>query len=466
MTRQAKIQNQQTGFIMPVLLFTIVFIMIMLGFVTSFALNTNNLASTEAYKINAQMAADAGLDIGINELNIAPGWTGTGGPVDLLNTGDIRTSYEVTVIPGATDEQKIISVTAKTFAPASSTDAKATRRYELDLQAVTSGGTGPSSVVTGVGGLVLSNNAKITGGDVVVNGFINMGNNSQIGTQSNSVNVRVAHQLCPQPPDATYPQLCGAGNGQPITIGSNAKIYATVHANNQTNGAGMFNPGLITGQPVTPITLPQYDRSSHPVDTTKNATDPDINCPNNSTRSWPANVKIVGNITFGNNCRITINGNVWITGNVNTGNNGEFIIANSLGTTRPVMMVDGASGFVLGNNGKVTPNSSGTGMEVRTFWSHSSSGCSPNCVNLTGVGLANSQNVVTINLANNGNAANSIFMAEWSRAKVANNGALGAISGQSIELSNNAVINFTASVPGSDNRTQTWVKRGYMRVYD
>lgn len=459
-------QRREQGFVMPILLFTVTLIVVLIAAVAGLSLTTFNLAARERFKVNAQLTADAGLDIGINELNLDPDWTGTGGPVDLLNTGDIRTSYEVTVIPGATDEQKIISVTAKTFAPASSTDAKVTRRYELDLQAVTSGGTGPSSVVTGVGGLALSNNAKITGGDVVVNGFIDMGNNSQIGTQSNSVNVRVAHQLCPQPPDATYPQLCGGGNGQPITIGNNGKIYATVHANNQTDGSDMFNPGLIAGQPVTPTTLLQYDRSSHPVAITKNATDSDIKCPSNGTKSWPANVKIIGNVTFGNNCKITINGNVWITGNVDTGNNGEFIIADSLGTARPVMMVDGASGFVLGNNGKITPNSSGTGMEVRTFWSHSSSGCSPDCVNLTGPGLANSQNIVTINLTNNGNAANSIFMAEWSRAKVSNNGALGAISGQSIELGNNAVINFTASVPGSDNRTQTWVKRGYMRVYD
>jgi hypothetical protein len=127
-------------------------------------------------------------------------------------------------------------------------------------------------------------------------------------------------------------------------------------------------------------------------------------------------------------------------------------------------MIDGQSGFTLQNNGKITPNASGTGAEVHTFWSNS--GCSPNCTSLTGTGLYNSQSVRTIDLGNNGTASNSVFIAEWTLAHVSNNGALGAIGGQTIELDNQAVINFTASVPGSDNRITTWVKRGYMRVFN
>jgi hypothetical protein len=335
----------------------------------------------------------------------------------------------------------------------------------LDIEAVTSGGTGPSSVVSGVGGLALNNNAKISGGDVVVNGKISMSNNSQIGLSTNPVNVRVAHQSCPQPADSTYPQLCGSGNGQPISMNNNSKIYGDVRANNQTNGSNMFSPGLTVGNTVTPATLPTFNRDSFTVATTKNATDSGIACPNNNgTVTWPANVKITGNINMGNNCTINITGNVWITGNLTTGNQGKIKVSDTLGTTRPIFMVDGSNGFTLQNNGKVVPNSSGTGIELRTFWSNSS--CSPDCPNVTGPSLANSQNVVTIDLGNNGDAQNSVFIAQWSRVRVSNNGILGAISGQSIELGNQAVINFTTSVPGSDNRITTWVKRGYMRVYD
>lgn len=465
MHRVSEHKTNQNGFIMPVLLFTVIFIMMLLTYVISFSLNTHSLASRESYKVNAQLAADAGLDVGINELNIDPNWTGSGGEIDLLDTPNLRTTYETVVLDGESDDRKILSVTARAYSPSTAATPKVTRKYELDLQAVTSG-VGPSSVVTGVGGLVLSNNAKITGGDVVVNGFATVGNNSQIGTQTNPVNVRVAHQICPQPADATYPQVCGPGNGEPITIVGNGAIYGTVHATNQTTATRMFNPGLIVGQSPDPIELPVYDRSSHPVAITKNATDSDISCTNNATKTWPANVKIIGNISMANNCKINITGNVWITGNLDTGNNGEIIVANTLGTNTPVIMVDGSNGFSFGNNGKISPNSSGTGVELRTFWSHASSGCSPDCTSLTGVALANSQNEVTIDLSNNGNAANSVFLAQWSRVRVSNNGALGAVSGQSIELGNNAIINFTSSVPGSDNLTQTWVQRGYMRVFN
>jgi len=99
-----------------------------------------------------------------------------------------------------------------------------------------------------------------------------------------------------------------------------------------------------------------------------------------------------------------------------------------------------------------------------TFWSAAS--CSPDCNNVTGTDLYTSQNTQTINLSNNGAAPASVLYAYWSKASVSNNGALGAIAGQTVQLSNNAVINFTTSVPGSDNRVTTWVKRGYMRVYN
>jgi hypothetical protein len=68
-------------------------------------------------------------------------------------------------------------------------------------------------------------------------------------------------------------------------------------------------------------------------------------------------------------------------------------------------------------------------------------------------------------LSNNTNASGTVFRTLWSKASVSNNGALGAVAGQTIQLGNNAVINFTASIGGSDNLTTTWVKRGYLRVF-
>lgn len=460
-----KTRLHQNGYIMPVLLFTIVFLVTLLAIIGSLSLGTYNLATRQAYKVNAQLTADAGLDVALNELNLDADWAGTVGEITLLNTTNQRTTYEVEVLAGVTADKRVIAVTARTYSPASDVTPKITRKYQVDIQAVTSG-TNISSVVTGVGGLIMNGNAKITGGDVIVNGAVTMSNQAQIGTQTNSVNLRVAYASCPQPADATFPQLCGGGYTDPITMGINSRIYADVQANNQVTSSGMFNPGLTASSGVPISTLSAYDRSLHSGATVYAATDIAVACANNNgSVTWPANIKIVGDLNMKNNCTITITGNVWITGNFETGVNGTIVVDDSLGTTRPIFMIDGVEGFELENNGEVVPNTDGTGIELRTFWSADAT-CSPDCTDVTGVDLANSQNITTLHLNSNANAPNSIFISQWSRVAVANNGALGAVSGQSIELRNGAIINFTASVPDSSNLTQTWVKRGYMRVFN
>lgn len=465
-------KKEEKGFIVASILISFFMITTIAVAVLSLSVSNNQTANSESNRVNAQFAADAGLDIGIQALNANSNWAGVG-ETTLYQDTKIKTTYQVTVLNGATSDKKTLKATSRVYSPATSTTPKVTRIYNLDVQAVTSG-IGMTSVVSGVGGLFLNNNARITGGDVVVNGTISMNNNAQIGLSTTDyinhpeqvVNVRVAHMNCPNPVTSAYPRVCGTGeNGQPISTSNNSKIYANVQATNQTTSTNMLNPGLIPNQTVAPATLPTYDRTTHPVSITKNATDSGIACPNNNGNiTWPANVKIIGNVNMGNNCTITLSGNVWITGNLNTGNQGVIKIADSMGATRPVVMVDGSTGFTFANNGKVLPNASGTGLELRTFWSNDT--CSPSCTNVTGSALANSQNVVTIDLGNNGNAANSVFIAQWSRVRISNNGSLGAVSGQSIELSNQAVINFTTSVPGSDNLNKTWVKRGYLRVFN
>jgi hypothetical protein len=462
-------QDNQSGFILPLLVITGVAVILMITAISSASLTNNNIASRGSYSINAQLAADAGLDDAISKMNTVSGWSGTSGQVTLLNdtTRNVKTTYEVTST--ATDStHKTLTVTARTFSPTTASTPKVTRKYDMDIQAVTSG-TGPSSVSSGVGGLILNANAKISGGDVVVNGKITMNNNSQIGLSTNAVNVRAAHQSCPIPATSAYPQVCGPGNGQPINMDTNAKIYANVQATNQTTGTNMSNPGLIAGSHFDPITLPSFDRTTFK--NTVNASGQTMTAAQASTCSggvadWPANVKITGgNVATPNNCKVKINGNVWITsGSLVPGNNSQLAVQNGLGATMPDIVVDGSGGITLSNNATVTPNASGTGVEFLTFWSAAS--CSPDCSSVTGTDLYNSQGVQTINLDNNGSAPASVLYAYWSKVTVSNNGAIGAVAGQTVQLGNNAVINFTSSVPGSDNRVVTWVKRGYMRVYN
>jgi Tfp pilus assembly protein PilX len=464
-----KKNNQEGGFILPLLLITGIAIVLMIAAISSETLTNYRVAAHGNYAAHAQLAADAGLDDAISKINTVANWTGTGGDITLLNdsTHKIKTTYSVVVNNGASDTLKTLVVTAKTFFPDTASTPKVTREYAVDIEAVTTG-AGPSSVVTGVGGLILDGNAKVTGGDVVVDGTITANNGSQIGLSTNPVNVRVANQSCPIPANSTYPQVCGSGNPQPISLNNNSLIYGNVQATNQTTGTNMLNPGLIAGSHFDPVPLTVFDRTTFK--NTINASGQTMtgaaasNCPNGGSVTWPANVKITGDVSIQNKCNININGNVWITGSVNIQNNANIAVQNSVGSTTPDIVVDGSSCFVIVNKGSITQNSSGTSLEVLTFWSAAS--CSPDCSSVTGTDLYTSQNTLTLDLSNTGSAPGAVLYAYWSKVRLSNNGSLGAVSGQTVELGNNAVINFSSSVPGSDNRLTTWVKRGYMRVYN
>lgn len=467
-----KSTKKQNGFIVAIILVTILFVTLTITYVTSLSLTTYNLATFDIYRANAQMTADAGLDTALATINTAgiasysPTYTAE---TTLMTNGSLTTTYQIAVNDTALATKKVIAVIARTKING---NVKSTRRYELDIQSVTSG-YGPAAVVSGVGGLLLNGNARITGGDVIVNGSVTVNNNAQIGLSTNPINLRVAYQSCPSPATSSYPQVCTSG--QPIT--ANGPIYGDVKAQNQTTTTNMSLPGL-TSSSFSPVSVPGYDRAGHKVavTTTKAGTDPSIDCGNNQTKTWPANVKITGNVSLGNGCTVNLSGNVWITGNLTLGPNANIVVPNSAGTTRPIIMIDGQSALSFGNNGLITPNSSGTGAEIIATWWNTNTATNGNfncggiadlldCSNVTGLALYTSQNQTTIDYSNNATASGTVLRTLWSRVFIANNGALGAVAGQTIELGNNAVINFTASISGSSNLVTVWTKRGYMRVY-
>jgi hypothetical protein len=463
--------KQEGGYVLAILLVTVTFLAITITYVTSLSLNVYSLAQRDIYKANAQMTADAALDVALTTLNTTgiSAYSSTYTPeTTLLTDGNQTTTYQIKLLDGATPEKKTVSVISR--AKVSGT-TRVTRQYELDVSAVTSG-FGPASVVSGVGGLVLNNNAKITGGDVVVNGKILVNNNAQIGLSTNPVNVRAAHVACPTVVDSTYPQPCTSG--QPIV--ANGPIYGNVQGQGQTVGTNMSNPGL-SGSTVAPIAVPGYGRPAHKAavtSTVSSATSP-IPC-SGGTATWPANIKITGNVSITNNCVVTIQGNVWVTGNLTVGNNASLKVSDALGTTRPVVMIDGNVGMTFSNNAKIVQNSVGTGAEVITTWWNTNTATNGgftcggiadplDCTAVTGLALSTSQSVTTINYSNNALAPATVFRSLWSRVSISNNGALGAVAGQTILLGNNAVINFTTSILGSSSLITTWAKRGYIRVY-
>jgi hypothetical protein len=167
-------------------------------------------------------------------------------------------------------------------------------------------------------------------------------------------------------------------------------------------------------------------------------------------------------VSVSNNCVVTVEGDVWITGNLNTSNSSLVKVSNALGTTRPNIMIDGSGGATFSNSSKLVSNASSTGFQVITYRSRAS--CSPDCADVTGTDLYNSRNDVTISLSNSAEGANTVFYARWTRVNINNTGAIGALVGQTVQLSNNGTITFGATVSGAG--TSFWVVDGYRRTFN
>jgi hypothetical protein len=139
-----------------------------------------------------------------------------------------------------------------------------------------------------------------------------------------------------------------------------------------------------------------------------------------------------------------------------------MIVANSVGTTQPVVMIDGAGGADFNNSSTLQSNSSKTGFRIITYWSRAS--CSPGCSSVTGSDLYNSRNDTTIALSNSSSGPQTEFYARWTKVDVNNAGNIGALVGQTIKLSNSGAVTFGTSLNGVGG-IEAWVVKSYKRTF-
>ncbi len=467
-----KYSDSQNGFVLASLIISTTLLVAVAVAVTTLIINNYSLSVRDTRRLSAQLAADSAADRAIAELNNDANWTGTIGETELINNGEYRSTYEVAVLAGASPSKKIINVTGRTYAPASDTTPISTRKYSVDLRSLGSA-SGTFSIVTGVGGLILENSAKIVDGDVYVNGTITMSNTAQIGLSSNPVNVKVANQSCPITGGPSYPTVCAAG--EPISISNPSHIYGDVCATHQADGSGMSNGGLDGGcvNP-PPLPLPPHDRVTQQANITTTTSDAYYtDCKSNTAvRTWPAGLKIEGDVSISLKCKVIIEGDVWITGNLELSNSAKLIISNSisLGGTNtvdadyPSVMVDGSAGIKIENSSEIAANSSDTGAQLITYWSDAA--CSPDCADVTGQDLFDSSTVTTIYLEQSAQAPSSILYAKWSQVDLNNGGDIGALVGQKVKLRNSAAVTFGASLGGGGGSSPIiWLVDNYRRDY-
>lgn len=447
---------------------------VMIVFLTAIGLSVAGLASLqfqhtkrEVFAENTQLLAEAGIEQSVSQLNADDSFIGyTSAQTFFDNATQGKGTFTSTITDNADGNSKTIIAEGKIYRKSTDSSPYIKRKIRAIVVGTSSSGY---SVLTGPGGLILSGSANITNSHVYVRGTISMSGASKIGTYNNPVNVDVANDACPagNSPGPTYPQVC-TGTTQPISMAHSTAIYGTVCATGQTttgpnnniqtgNGGGGLQVGCTA--PVTPA--PTYDRQAQIDAVTTSASGSSNTYVCNSwpfARNWPANLKLTGNVSVGGSCDVTISGNVYITGNFDLGGAAKLRIADSVGTTRPVVIVDGT--INVGGSASVIANSSGTGVEFISF--KSSASCSPNCTSVTGNDLKTSQALQTISVGGAVNLPGVIFNAYWGKVTLSGSGNVGAAAGQTVDLSGAGTVIFGTQLASG---SKTWKITSYQPLY-
>lgn len=453
-------------------------VMVMIIFLAAVGFSISGLIASqyqhtrlEMYEQNAQLVAEAGIEVTVDQLNSNDSFAGyTTAQTFFTNTTQGLGTYTTTVTTNADNSKTIISY-GKVYRHSTDTSPYLTRKVRVTAVGTNSSGY---SVLTGPGGLILGGSANITNSQVYVSGTITMNGSSKIGTFNNPVTVNVANNACPSgsSPGPTYPQVCTDGS-QPITMASSTNIYGTVCATGQTSTGpnnniqgGNGGAGLQVGCTAPVTTPPTYDRLSQisAVTTTSTGTSAGYKCTGNQNITWQANLELNSDVNVNHSCNVDIKGNVWITGNLTIGGSAQIAVDNTVGTTRPVVMVDGT--ITINGSAAMLANTSGTGIEFISFESDNvctiGTSAGTYCASLTGNDLKTSQTIQTINVGGSVNLAGMVFDSYWSEVVLGGSGNLGAATGQTVNMSGAGTVIFGTTLTSG---TKTWAITSYQPYF-
>ena len=424
----------------------------------------------EEYTQNAQLTAEAGIEQTVNELNSSDTFNGYSTPQQFFdNSTQGLGEFTTTITNNSNGTSKTIVSIGEVYQSSSDTTPTATNKIMVTIVGTSSSGY---SVMTGPGGLILGGSANISNSAVYVGGTITMNGASKIGTYAQPLDVNVGNNACPTGPNpgSSYPEVCTSS--QPINMAFSTNIYGSVCATSQTSTGpnnniqtGNGGLGLELGCTAPVVSPPTYNRMAQidAVTTTASGSSNSYVCndwPFN--RSWPANLELTGNVSIGSSCNVTVNGNVYITGNLTIDGASQISVANSLGTTAPVIIVDGT--ITINGSPSMITNSSGTGIEFISF--DSANSCTTSitdyCSTISGNDLANSQTMQTITIGGSVNFPGMIFDAYWSEVVIGGSGHIGAATGQTVNLDGSGSVIFGTKLASN---TSTWSITSYEPYY-
>lgn len=453
------------GALLPTTLIVLLFLLSIGLTLTGLALTQLQSAQRGVAQSNSLMAAEAGVEMAIHELNLDDDFEGYTEEQEWFDTDQQgRGTYQVEVQGGAIAEEKIVISTGKVYSHGSDEPSHTSR-----VRAVMVGTTiqEDRAVRAGAGGLVLQGNAGISNGPVHVDGRIDMSGNANIGSQNQPVNVDVGYYACPPGGGSDYPRLCTSSDDadQPIAIDNNNHIYGDVCANGQSDGDSMSHGGLNENcAEVDQLGLPGNE--FHDREAQQDAVEEVYSAPNQGSCggqqniTWPANLHIQSDVSAGGGCQVSVEGDVWIDGDLSIRANSSVRIADGV-EEPPFIMVDGENGVDLSSNDGILPNEDGVGAVVITFYS--TADCSPDCINVTGSDLQDSEQVETIRLGANANAPATIFYARWTEVNMGGNATTGGLIGQIVRMQGTGDVVFGEELSSGE---QVWSIVNYHRVFE
>lgn len=465
-----KLKGNQKG-VMLAAVIIIASVLVVIGFsIMSFTLSQYSVSNNKLFSANALMVAEAGIEDALQELNSDTAFAGHSTEQTFFdNQTQGRGAFTSSVTDTADTNAKVIEATGFVYRYGK-TQLESSRKVRVTIVGTESEGY---SVHTGPGGLLLGGSANITNSDVYVNGYIDLQGTASIGTYDQPLNVNVAHNNCPEgaSPGPTFPTTCTSG--QPISTAFSTEIYGTVCATNQTsnnypsgNPAGNILPGstgsgLVLGCVAPPVAPPTYDKAAHvaAVEVTSGSSNNTYVC-NKSPfdRTWPANLQLNGDVDIKSSCDVTIEGNAYITGNLELGGASKFRVSDSVGTTRPVVLVDGT--IDVGGSASIIANSEGTGIQFISY--QALAACDPNCTSLSGNELYNSMNNMTVDIGGSVNLPGMVFQAYWGLIRVRGSGSIGSAIGQTVDMTGAGTVTFGTALSSGD---RTWTISSYQQDY-
>lgn len=218
-----------------------------------------------------------------------------------------------------------------------------------------------------------------------------------------------------------------------ITGGNNFTVSGSVHANTIQNltiakdayfqtivnstVSGTSHPGSADPAPkVFPISDANVSEWRVQASNAGARTGDLTTCPSTLSSS-----KIIGNVTLGSNCTVTIGSPIWITGNLTLDSNNTFKLDPAFGSTSGVIVVDGQ--VTLNSNNKL--QGTGVGSSLLMVLSNYDS---------------RSNNISAI--AVNGNGNSGVLYAGAGIIQPGNNNTFKELTAWGISLINNSVINY------------------------